>query len=65
MVIEVINTQEIHPNYMKINNWIKYGISDDARDCCIAQWKNKLNIISSFGAIRNRIATYIKPVNKW
>lgn len=37
MVTETIN--DIHPYYLDINNWIKFGVTSEAVCICADQWE--------------------------
>ena len=67
MVTETIEQQEINNSYMNINNWIKYGIFDDAVTLCRERWNYTPNHNYSHSwEVRNKTDfDNINPVIKW
>ena len=54
MVTQIVKNEDIHPGFMSINRWIKYGITDYAVEVCICLMNETHEIYNDVDEVRNK-----------
>ena len=69
MVTDIVKNEDIHPDFMNINDWIIDGITIYAILACRNEWcKNDIKKFIPVNCIRNltdHSYKHINPITKW